>query len=100
VCVVWECGWRRSLAAGAPPDRIVFAGVGKTAREIAFAIDTGILCFNVESEPELKLSMEIATARGTTVPVAIRVNPDVDAKTHAKITTGKAENKFGIPYLR
>ncbi len=98
--VVSEGELRRALAAGAAPDRIVFSGVGKTAREIAFAIDTRILCFNVESEPELKLISEIAVAKGVTVPVAIRVNPDVDARTHAKITTGRAENKFGIPYLR
>ncbi len=98
--VVSEGELRRALAAGASPDRIVFAGVGKTAREIAFALDTGILCFNVESEPELELISEIAVSKGMTATVAIRVNPDVDAKTHAKITTGKAENKFGIPYGR
>lgn len=98
--VVSEGELRRALAAGAPPDRIVFAGVGKTAREIAFAIDTGIACFNVESEPELALISEIATAKGATVPVAIRINPNVDARTHAKIATGKAENKFGIPSAR
>ncbi|MCP4386418.1 MAG: diaminopimelate decarboxylase [Hyphomicrobiales bacterium] len=98
--VVSEGELRRALAAGAKPDRIVFAGVAKTASEIAFAIDTGIACFNVESEPELSLISEIASAKGTTAPVAIRVNPDVDAKTHAKITTGRAENKFGIPYDR
>ncbi|MEQ9690356.1 MAG: diaminopimelate decarboxylase [Bauldia litoralis] len=98
--VVSEGELRRALAAGAPPERIVFAGVGKTAREIAFAIDTGIYCFNVESEPELDRISEIAAARGATATVAIRINPDVDAKTHAKITTGKAENKFGIPYGR
>ena len=98
--VVSEGELRRALAAGAPPERIVFAGVGKTAREIAFAIDTSIYCFNVESEPELELISEIATARKRTATVAIRVNPDVDARTHAKITTGKAENKFGFPYDR
>ncbi len=98
--VVSEGELRRALAAGASPDRIVFAGVAKTAREIAFAIDTGILCFNVESEPELKLISDIATAKGRTAAIAIRVNPDVDAKTHAKITTGKSENKFGVPYER
>jgi diaminopimelate decarboxylase len=89
---------RRALAAGASPDRIVFAGVGKTAREIAFALDTGIYCFNVESEPELEQISRLADSKGMTATVAIRVNPDVDAKTHAKITTGKAENKFGVPY--
>lgn len=98
--VVSEGELRRALAAGCPPERIVFAGVGKTAREIAFAIDAGIYCFNAESEPEIAVIAEIATARGKTVKVAIRVNPDVDAKTHHKITTGKAENKFGIPWLR
>jgi diaminopimelate decarboxylase len=98
--VVSEGELRRAIAAGCPPERIVFAGVGKTAREIAFAIDAGIYCFNAESEPEIARISEIATARGRTVKVAIRVNPDVDAKTHHKITTGKAENKFGIPWLR
>ena len=100
VDVVSEGELRRALAAGAPPEKIVFAGVGKTAREIAFAIDTGIACFNVESEPELDLISQIATAKGRTAAIALRVNPDVDARTHAKITTGKAESKFGIPYAR
>ncbi|HVY20242.1 MAG TPA: diaminopimelate decarboxylase [Bauldia sp.] len=100
VDVVSEGELRRALAAGAPPDRIVFSGVAKTAREIAFALDTGILCFNVESEPELERISEIAASKGATANIAIRINPDVDAKTHAKITTGKAENKFGIPYAR
>ena len=95
--VVSEGELRRALTAGGAPDRIVFAGVGKTAREIALAIDTGILCFNVESEPELDQISEIAASKGTRAAIAIRVNPDVDAKTHAKITTGKSENKFGIP---
>ena len=98
--VVSEGELRRALAAGCEPEKIVFAGVGKTAREIALAIDVGILCFNVESEPELRLISEIASAKGRTANIAIRVNPDVDARTHAKITTGKAENKFGIPYDR
>jgi len=98
--VVSEGELRRALAAGADPLRIVFAGVGKTAREIAFALDVGILCFNVESEPELALISEIASAKGLTANIAVRVNPDVDARTHAKITTGKAENKFGVPYDR
>ena len=98
--VVSEGELRRALAAGAEPRKIVFAGVGKTAREIALALDVGILCFNVESEPELALTSEIASARGTTANIALRVNPDVDARTHAKITTGKAENKFGVPYDR
>jgi diaminopimelate decarboxylase len=98
--VVSEGELRRGLAAGAEPGKIVFAGVGKTAREIAFAIDVGILCFNVESEPELSLISEIASAKGRTANISVRVNPDVDARTHAKITTGKAENKFGVPYDR
>jgi diaminopimelate decarboxylase len=96
--VVSEGELRRALAAGASPDRIVFAGVGKTAREIAFALDTGILCFNAESEPELDIISAIASAKQATVTIAVRVNPDVDARTHAKITTGRAENKFGIPF--
>src|SRR5688500_12426202 len=95
--VVSEGELRRALAAGTPPDRIVFSGVGKTADEIAAAVDAGIFCFNVESEPELERLSEIASAKGRTATVAMRVNPDVDARTHAKITTGKAENKFGIP---
>ena len=98
--VVSEGELRRALAAGCPPDKIVFAGVGKTAREIAFAIDTGILCFNVESEPELQQISTIAAGKGATAAISIRINPDIDAKTHHKITTGRAENKFGIPALR
>jgi len=98
--VVSEGELRRALAAGCPPQRIVFAGVGKTAREIAFAVDAGILCFNVESEPELHLISTIAAAKNATAAVSIRINPDIDARTHRKITTGRAENKFGIPALR
>jgi diaminopimelate decarboxylase len=100
VDVVSEGELRRALAAGAPPERIVFSGVAKSGREIALALDTGIYCFNVESEPELERISEIASSKGATAKIAIRINPDVDAKTHAKITTGKSENKFGIPYLR
>jgi diaminopimelate decarboxylase len=100
VDVVSEGELRRALAAGARPETIVFSGVGKTEREIALALDTGIYCFNVESEPELDRISAIASARGRTARVALRINPDVDARTHAKITTGKAENKFGIPYER
>jgi diaminopimelate decarboxylase len=100
VDVVSEGELRRALAAGAPPERIVFSGVAKSGREIALAMDTGIYCFNVESEPELERISEIASSKGATAKIAIRINPDVDAKTHAKITTGKSENKFGIPYLR
>jgi diaminopimelate decarboxylase len=89
---------KRALAAGVPGSRITFSGVGKTDAEMAAALDAGILCFNVESEPELHRLSEIAAARGATARIALRVNPDVDAKTHAKISTGKAENKFGVPY--
>src|SRR3546814_2082298 len=94
--VVSEGGLRRALAAGVPRAKIVFAGVGKTARELAAGLDAGILQFNVESLSELKLLSQVAVARGTTAPVALRVNPDVDAGTHAKITTGRADSKFGI----
>ena len=87
----------RALRAGAPADRITFSGVGKTAEELAAALDAGILCFNVESEPELRLLSQIAEQKGLRAPVALRVNPDVDAKSHAKISTGSAETKFGIP---
>ncbi len=95
--VVSEGELRRALAAGAPADKITFSGVGKTEAEMAFALDSGILCFNVESEPELHALSALAAAKGRRAPIALRVNPDVDAKTHAKISTGKAENKFGIP---
>jgi diaminopimelate decarboxylase len=91
---------KRALAAGIPPERIMFSGVGKTAAELAAAIDAGILCINVESEPELDALSAIATSKGRDACVSIRVNPDVDAKTHAKIATGKSENKFGIPISR
>ncbi|MGN6536621.1 MAG: diaminopimelate decarboxylase [Mesorhizobium sp.] len=98
--VVSEGEMRRALAAGIPADKILFSGVGKTAREMDFALQAGILCFNVESEPELELLSARATALGKTAPVSLRINPDVDAKTHKKISTGKAENKFGIPRQR
>jgi diaminopimelate decarboxylase len=88
---------KRALAAGVPPDRIMFSGVGKTAAELAAAVDSGILCVNVESEGELALLSAIAAGKGRVVDISVRVNPDVDPKTHAKIATGKAENKFGIP---
>ncbi len=94
--VVSEGELRRALTAGVAPDKIVFAGVGKTAREMAFGLETGILQFNVESLPELELLSRIARDKGVTAPVALRLNPDVDARTHAGIATGKAENKFGI----
>lgn len=87
---------RRALAAGVPAGRIVFSGVGKTRGELAFALDQDIAQINVESEPELEALSALAAARGKTARIAIRVNPDVDARTHEKISTGKAENKFGI----
>jgi diaminopimelate decarboxylase len=90
----------RARAAGIPPHKIMFSGVGKTARELAQAVDEGILCVNVESEAELELLAAIAAAKGRAVDISIRVNPDIDPKTHAKIATGKAENKFGIPISR
>jgi diaminopimelate decarboxylase len=96
--VVSEGELRRALAAGVPGRRIVFSGVGKTAREMALGLKEGINCFNVESEPELELLSEIANRIGTRAPVSLRINPDVDARTHEKITTGRAENKFGIPF--
>jgi diaminopimelate decarboxylase len=98
--VVSEGELRRALAAGIPPEKIVFSGVGKTAREMDFALSAGILCFNVESEPELELLSERAVATAKVAPVSLRINPDVDAKTHKKISTGRAENKFGIPWQR
>ncbi len=94
--VVSEGELRRALSAGVPARKIVFAGVGKTARELAAGLDAGILQFNVESLSELKLLSEVAVARGVTAPVALRVNPDVDAGTLEKITTGRADSKFGI----
>ncbi len=90
----------RARAAGVPGERVVFSGVGKTREEIAHVLDHGIRQINVESEPELRAISEIATSRGVRVPIALRVNPDVDAKTHEKIATGKSENKFGIPIAR
>ncbi|MBD3765151.1 MAG: diaminopimelate decarboxylase [Rhodobacterales bacterium] len=92
--------YRRARAAGVPGERIVFSGVGKTREEMRLALQGGIRQFNVESEPELRALSEVAVSLGTVAPIAIRVNPDVDAKTHAKIATGKAENKFGIPITR
>ena len=91
---------KRALAAGVPPDKIMFSGIGKTAAELSLAINENILCVNVESEPELELLSAIAAGKGRTANVSVRVNPDVDAKTHAKIATGRAENKFGIPISR
>jgi len=96
--VVSEGELRRARAAGVPANRIIFAGVGKTRSEMAYALAEGILGFNVESEPELLALSDVAASMGVRAPVAIRVNPDVDAGTHAKISTGKAENKFGVPF--
>jgi diaminopimelate decarboxylase len=92
--------YHRARAAGVPGSRIVFSGVGKTRDEMRTALQGGIRQFNVESEPELRALSQVATALGLAAPVALRVNPDVDAKTHAKIATGKKENKFGIPISR
>ncbi|WP_065329005.1 diaminopimelate decarboxylase [Tritonibacter mobilis] len=98
--VVSEGEYRRAKAAGVPGDKIVFSGVGKTADEIRCALSGGIRQFNVESEPEMEVINAVALELGTTAPITVRVNPDVDAKTHAKIATGKSENKFGIPIAR
>jgi diaminopimelate decarboxylase len=98
--VVSEGELRRALAAGIPGRKILFSGVGKTAREMDFALAADILCFNVESEPELELLSARAVAAGKVAPISLRINPDVDAKTHKKISTGLAENKFGIPRQR
>ncbi|GLP87536.1 diaminopimelate decarboxylase [Tritonibacter mobilis] len=98
--VVSEGEYRRAKAAGVPGDKIVFSGVGKTTDEIRCALSGGIRQFNVESEPEMEVINAVALELGTTAPITVRVNPDVDAKTHAKIATGKSENKFGIPIAR
>ena len=98
--VLSEGELRRALDAGIAPARIVFSGVGKSRQEIALALDVGVGQINVESEPELELISEVASAAGTTAPIALRVNPDVDAHTHEKITTGRKENKFGIDISR
>ena len=87
----------RARAAGVPGERIVFSGVGKTRDEMRLALTGGIRQFNIESEPEMIWLSQIATEMGKTVPITIRVNPDVDAKTHEKISTGRYDNKFGIP---
>jgi diaminopimelate decarboxylase len=88
---------KRALAAGVPPQKIVFSGVGKTEAELRAALASDILCINIESEPELDLLSRLAVEAGRPARISIRVNPDVDAGTHAKISTGKSENKFGIP---
>ena len=91
---------QRARLAGISPDKIMFSGIGKTASELALAVDEGIMCVNVESEAELELLSSIASSKGRAARVSIRVNPDIDARTHHKIATGKAENKFGIPISR
>lgn len=92
--------YRRALAAGVPGERIVFSGVGKTRAEMAFALEHGIRQFNVESVEELRVLSAVASAMGKTAPITLRVNPDVDAKTHEKIATGRKEDKFGVPIAR
>jgi len=96
--VVSEGEFRRALAAGIPGERIIFSGVGKTVAELTFALENDVRQINVESEPELDALNAVAMGMGLRAPVSFRVNPDVDAKTHEKISTGKAENKFGIAY--
>ncbi|HET9069127.1 MAG TPA: diaminopimelate decarboxylase [Amaricoccus sp.] len=98
--VVSEGEYRRARAAGVPGERIVFSGVGKTQGEMRVALEGGVRQFNVESEPELEALSEVAAGMGRVARIAVRVNPDVDARTHAKIATGKAENKFGVPIGR
>jgi len=98
--VVSEGELLRARAAGVAREKIMFSGVGKTARELALAVEEGVLCVNVESEAELELLAAIAAGKGRSADISIRVNPDIDPKTHAKIATGKAENKFGIPISR
>ncbi len=92
--------YRRALSAGIPPEKVVFSGVGKTLEEITLALKNGIRQFNVESDSELEQISSVATSMDKIAPIAIRINPDVDAQTHEKIATGKAENKFGIPLSR
>jgi len=92
--------YEKARVAGVPGERIVFSGVGKTSEEMRRALQGGIRQFNVESEPEMRLLSRVATDLGQTAPITIRVNPDVDARTHAKIATGKSENKFGIPITK
>jgi len=98
--VVSEGELRRALALGVPGRKIVFSGIGKTAREMAAALKERIACFNVESEPELELLSNVAMRLGTRATISIRINPDVDAQTHEKIATGRAENKFGVSFLK
>jgi diaminopimelate decarboxylase len=90
----------RARLAGVPREKIMFSGIGKTVDELALAVDEGILCINIESEPELDVLSAIAAGKGRSATISVRVNPDIDPKTHHKIATGKAENKFGIPISR
>ena len=92
--------YARAIAAGCPPERIVFSGVGKTRAEMEMALRGGVRQFNIESEPEMRALSQVASDLGVTAPITIRVNPDVDDRTHEKIATGKSENKFGIPIAR
>jgi diaminopimelate decarboxylase len=98
--VVSEGELRRARAAGVPPERIVFSGVGKTREEMAYALEQNIYAFNVESEAELAALNEVALQGGHQPRISLRVNPDIDPKTHKKISTGKAEDKFGVPFER
>ena len=91
---------KRALAAGIPPEKILFSGVGKTEAELRAALAADILCINVESEPELELLSRLASETGRIARISVRVNPDVDSGSHAKISTGKSENKFGVPIAR
>jgi diaminopimelate decarboxylase len=91
---------KRALAAGIPPEKILFSGIGKTEAELRAALDADVLCINIESEPELELLSRLAAGTGRTARISVRVNPDVDSGSHAKISTGKSENKFGIPLGR
>src|SRR3954464_893473 len=91
---------KRALAAGIPPEKILFSGVGKTETELRAALAADLLCINVESEPELELLSRLATEQDRTARISVRVNPDVESGTHAKISTGKSENKFGVPLAR
>ena len=98
--VVSEGELRRALAAGIPAERIMFSGVGKTETEMQFGLKSGIHCFNVESESELQALSSVAAATSDPAPVSLRINPDIDAGTHEKITTGRRQDKFGIPWER
>ncbi len=91
---------KRALAAGIPPEKILFSGIGKTEAELRAALDADVLCINIESEPELELLSRLAAETGRAARISVRVNPDVDSGSHAKISTGKSENKFGIPLGR